>query len=366
MLTVCTPPLFARPIPQAYYLYYVGCTGIGPYNFASTQFQNLIYLAGYDPAVVPPTPGNCTDACVIHWGGKPQPTSSVVLDVSGISFAAQLLVFLLLGSFSDYGQAGRWVLFGSTFLSCLIGLCWITVRRADQWQAALALFVIGGIAYNLAFSFFVAAHSKVARDLPEAHESEEKVLEGLRTPAEHVKVDEKLRGMVGSMSNFVCDVGAVLTLVVAIGILKAVHSDASTEDNTFSYSVIIAYSSTVWVVTAIPWFIWEQRRPAQILPRGTTYLTVGLKNVWQAVKEVRRLKQAFLYLVAYFIIGDALGTAASIEGILQNEIIEFNNFQYNLISILGFGTQGIGMIAIWFAVNKLKWSQKACVAVLLV
>lgn len=97
-LTDCMHPSRPSQLP-AYYLYYVGRTGIGPYSFASTQFQNLIYLAGWDPVILPATLGNCTNVCVIGWGGKLQPTTLVVLDVLGISFAAQLLVFLFLGSF---------------------------------------------------------------------------------------------------------------------------------------------------------------------------------------------------------------------------------------------------------------------------
>lgn len=63
------------------------------------------------------------------------------------------------------------------------------------------------------------------RKLPRARESEGKIREGTCTTAKHTKVDDKkLRGILG----FVCDDGAVLTLLIAVGIPKAVRSDSST------------------------------------------------------------------------------------------------------------------------------------------
>lgn len=35
---------------QSWYLYYVGNSGLGPFNFAISAWQNLLYLAGTDPA----------------------------------------------------------------------------------------------------------------------------------------------------------------------------------------------------------------------------------------------------------------------------------------------------------------------------
>ena len=35
---------------QSWYVYYIGNSGLGPFNFAISAWQNLLYLAGWDPA----------------------------------------------------------------------------------------------------------------------------------------------------------------------------------------------------------------------------------------------------------------------------------------------------------------------------
>jgi len=102
-----------------------------------------------------------------------------------------------------------------------------------------------------------------------------------------------------------------------VGILKVLHPEKSTEDNTKAFSVLIAFSGAVWcesglfnfvlfshyflVICALPWFFLEKRRPGLDLPPGTTILTVGFKQVYAAFRECVRLKQTFLYLIFYFL-----------------------------------------------------------------
>ena len=62
------------------------------------------------------------------------------------------------------------------------------------------------------------------------------------------------------------------------------------------------------VLCALPWFIFEKRRPGLALPPGTSFLTVGIKQTYVAFRECMKLKQTFLYLIFYFLMGDVLNT----------------------------------------------------------
>jgi len=54
----------------SYYLYYVGNNGLSGFNFGPSQFQNLLYLAGYDPSK-PPFASPCGEgACVLPFLGE--------------------------------------------------------------------------------------------------------------------------------------------------------------------------------------------------------------------------------------------------------------------------------------------------------
>ena len=53
----------------SYYLYYIGNNGLSGFNFGPSQFQNLLFLAGYDPSLGPGS--SCGDnSCVLLYLGK--------------------------------------------------------------------------------------------------------------------------------------------------------------------------------------------------------------------------------------------------------------------------------------------------------
>ncbi len=54
----------------SYYLYYVGNNGLSGFNFGPSQFQNLLFLAGYDPSKEPFTLPCGTEGCVLPYLGK--------------------------------------------------------------------------------------------------------------------------------------------------------------------------------------------------------------------------------------------------------------------------------------------------------
>ncbi|KAG6892322.1 hypothetical protein C0995_004361, partial [Termitomyces sp. Mi166 len=54
----------------SYYLYYVGNNGLSGFNFGPSQFQNLIFLAGYDPTYEPFALPCNDNGCVLPYFGK--------------------------------------------------------------------------------------------------------------------------------------------------------------------------------------------------------------------------------------------------------------------------------------------------------
>ena len=71
----------------AYYSYYIGNNGLTLFNFAPTAFQNLLSQAADNN-------GN------ILFAGAVRTINSVVLLCNGISFAIQVLIFLIIGSYA--------------------------------------------------------------------------------------------------------------------------------------------------------------------------------------------------------------------------------------------------------------------------
>ena len=71
----------------AYYAYYIGNNGLTLFNFAPTAFQNLLYQAAGDSEI-------------LHFAGRDRTINSIVLLANGISFAIQIVLFLVIGSYA--------------------------------------------------------------------------------------------------------------------------------------------------------------------------------------------------------------------------------------------------------------------------
>ena len=62
----------------------------------------------------------------------------------------------------------------------------------------------------------------------------------------HANFESLERNRVSNVSFTVASVGEVVILAIMVGILKGVHSDASTENNTKAFSILIAFAGGVW------------------------------------------------------------------------------------------------------------------------
>ena len=72
--------------------------------------------------------------------------------------------------------------------------------------------------------------------------------------------------------------------------------------------MVVAFATGCWVILAIPWFYLEQPRPGQKVPLGMNIISVGLRQLVYAMREIFELRQTFIYLVGYFLLGDSLNT----------------------------------------------------------
>ncbi|OXG18093.1 hypothetical protein C367_04908 [Cryptococcus neoformans Ze90-1] len=355
--------LFASPLPivgerktttkkevWSWYIYYVGNSGLGPFNFAISAWQNLLYLAGWDPAYPKGTVPCGDGACNLIAFGSERSVNSIVLITNGLSFAFQAVLFLIMGSFADYGVIRPHITTAFTVLAWAVSFAWLGVEDPSKWQAGTALYILGLIGYQGALTFWTAAFPGLARDLPEIKDSEEKLARGDTDRKSHDRLDMLARNRLANVSFLVCSLGELVVLAILAGILEGVIND-DPDSNTKALSIVCAYSAGVWILCATPWLLFEQYRPGHQLPPHTTYFTVGIKQIYHAFRLCLRLKQTFIYLAAYFFLGDCLNTLVTAIATLQNEVVSYDTKMLNYLLIDGIAAQALG-IGLFWAVQK--------------
>jgi MFS-type transporter involved in bile tolerance (Atg22 family) len=108
----------------AYYSYYIGNNGLTLFNFAPTAAQNLVY----ERAVV--VGGKNND--VLHFMGADRQINAIILLCNGISFAIQAVLFLILGSYADFGSFRPNILIALSIVAWGLGFGWLGVHHEEQ------------------------------------------------------------------------------------------------------------------------------------------------------------------------------------------------------------------------------------------
>ncbi|KAF8582953.1 MFS general substrate transporter [Ramaria rubella] len=338
-------PIVTRRELWAYYLYYNGDNGVGPLGYSMTLFQSLATGAAFDAALGPGNPCGPTtpsSSCLLPWGGGTKSVSSVVLVANGVSFAVMTALFTTIGSAADYGSFGRWLLFGLTIICWGAQFASMSLTTPHRWGVAMALFMIGFITYGATLVFYAALFPRLARNTPHARQLREKYEKG-EISAEVYEMEESLeKNRISNISTAHSNIGYVMTLVLNLSILLPLASNPKVDN----YTIVL--TNAYWVITGIWWFIFQQPRPGPKLPKGENYLTVGWKQIWEAVKQYKKLPYTFIYLFAFFLLADGLNTTGTLVSICQNDKFQFSFLKNTYLGLTQAFTSIFSTFGFWY------------------
>ncbi|KAM3498490.1 hypothetical protein MY10362_008194 [Beauveria mimosiformis] len=284
--------------------------------------------------------------------------NSFLLDITGILFAAQLVTLLTIGPYADYGNWRPWIMIiaQSLLYVCQFAMCGI--NQPGQWQAAQALYVVGSLAANIATAFYTATFPSLVHNLPKVLESEQQVRDGVKSPEEHAELDSYERSKLYNLCNITGSALVVVFYAIAVGISAGIGFDTPRK-LIYSYNVLMGYFGALTVICTVPFFLVQKHRPGQQLPQGTSFWSVGFKQIWSAIKSAKKLRQCLLYLVAFFMLQETFGTYFNITGILQNEVIKYSPLKLNAMSLVADLSGGSGTVFVLLLQNKFRFSVKA-------
>lgn len=328
---------------RAYYSYYIGNNGLTLFNFAPTAFQNLLYI-------------EAGDSEILHFAGRDRTVTSIVLLCNGISFAIQIVVFLIIGSYADFGTFRPNILIVLSIVAYAIGFGWLGVHTQDKWQVGTGLYIVGLIAYQLTLTYWTAAFPGLARNTRELREKARLYEEGEITREQYDHADSMKRNELSNMAFYIQSVGEIVILAIIVGIMFGVDVNASTANNNWGLSVLIAFASGVWLLLSLPWFWLEKRRPG--LDPGMNIVIAGFWQLWHAVTQIWHLRQSLFYLIGYFLLGDSLNTTVTVIGTLQNSVVSYNTLELTYLLLVGIAAQAVGIYSFWFIQRKYGLSTK--------
>ena len=255
-------------------------------DFAPSAFQNLLSQAA-------------GDAGVLNFAGQTRNVNRVVLLSNGISFAIQSVLFLFIGSFADFGTWRPWILIILSIVAYAVGFGWLGVHDESKWPAAVGLYIVGLIAYQLTYTFWNAAFPGLARNTLEMKAKAEAYVAGTISRDEYDLADSLMRCRIANVAYIWQSFIEVVELAIIVGILFGLHVTDSDANNNWGFSVLIAFGSAIWLVVSLPWFFFEKHRPGQD-PGQKSIVVAGFWQLVHGVQAIWKLKQSLVYLIGIF------------------------------------------------------------------
>jgi hypothetical protein len=212
----------------------------------------------------------------------------------------------------------------------------------------MALYMLGFVSYGATLVFFAALFPRLARNTPRTRHLREEVARGNITPEEFEREESLEKNRISNISTMHSNWGYLFTLCLNLSVLLPLQQNPLVDQ----YAILL--TNAYWVILGIWWcmspfmclflpsfdayiVIFQAPRPGPPVPKGSSYLTIGWKQIYEAVSQFRRLPYTFMYLLAFFLLADVspdsshfleehdertkqgLNTTGTLISIVQNE-----------------------------------------------
>ncbi|KAI8328055.1 autophagy-related protein 22-like protein [Chlamydoabsidia padenii] len=376
---VLSQPPATRLELWSYYLYYNGNNGYNMFSFLPTLLQMMAQKGGFDPTDKSHPPCGLAlsnDApCNVPWLGNPDgiPVVSMIMYATAISFAAQFLLFITFGSLADYGRYNHYILMAATLISGAAQMLPILFINDDgtHWYGVMILSIVANVAYGVTLVLYCAAFPILSDNLP--------IVRSVRAnPAismeETQTVIEKWRNHVSALSTTFSNIGFLIISAVflAISFIPWSQGPFLNNDHQFGntplyYFIASAACSGFLLVNALPYFIFRPiGRQGPPLPENEHHLTIGWKSVIKALRESRKHRYLFLYLLAFFMFSDGVNAISSMQTYIQNDITSFSATQTVVQGFITAITSIIGCLMFLLLAKKYNVSTKTNLMIIVI
>jgi UMF1 family MFS transporter len=259
-----------RQIVNAWCMYDWGSSGF------STTVEGAVLPVYFEQVVAAGLPGN---TATVYWGYT-----------NAISLLIVALLAPILGSIADYTGGKKRLLTAFAVLGILATALMVLIDSGD-WLLALVLFLFGSIGLGASYVFYDALLPHVAR-------------------VEDID-------FVSSKGYALGYVGGGILLAINVLMIQVIWAGSTLGPRLSFLSVAIW-----WAVFTVPILRRVPEPPANTsgIGEGVNPVMAGLRRVGQTFREIRKYRQLFLFLLAFWLYNDGIGTIIKMATIYGSEI----------------------------------------------
>ncbi|KAH7380510.1 autophagy-related protein 22-1 [Phaeosphaeria sp. MPI-PUGE-AT-0046c] len=322
--------------------------------------------------------GNEKEQCMVHFLGKEMSTSSFAMYTFSAAVLVQAIMLVCGSSFADYGPYRKKMLITFAYIGSIASVLFIFITPTVFYLAPI-LVIIGvtslGCSFVLLNAFLpllVANHSDNSISASTNYEldSLSPSVAGLRstTPnAEDLARDLELSAQISSKGTGYGYISAVFVQVISILILYLFSKTTIQEAQpSLPIRVVLLLVGIWWAALTTPTLLYLRERPGPALPMQQTsgfaatpsrfrtmlfFTTFSLKAFWGTLRRAIRLRQTAIFLVAWFLLSDAVATISGTAVLFARTELHMSTIAVALLSITSIGSGIVGAFA-WPRVQR--------------
>ena len=261
--------------------------GWAMYDWANSAFSTTVgtvflgpYLASLATLAAKASPDG-----MARLGSIPIAPDSFFPYCISISVGLQVFFLPILGAIADYSHLRKQMMRLFATLGALATIALFLVTAPVWWLGGL-LFIIANLAFGAAMVFYNSYLPDIASE------------------------DQRDRiSSYGWAMGYLGD-GVLLVLNLAL----YMFSDKLGVPKDLAVRINLASAGIWWLTFAF--FTWSRlrsRHAVKQLPKGATYTSMGFKQLWQTIKEMKNFPETLKYLAAYFLYNDGIQTVIAVS-----------------------------------------------------
>ncbi|KAF2250766.1 autophagy-related protein 22-1 [Trematosphaeria pertusa] len=312
------------------------------------------------------------EQCIVKFLGAEITTASFAMYTSSAAVLVQAVTLVCFSSFADHGPYRKKMLLAFAYAGSIVSALFIFITPGVYFLAPF-LVIIGVTCLGCSFTLLNAfLPLLVSNHIDNASRSEDRSssdheLEALnpeststrRSDPEKLTRDLERSAKISSKGVGLGYAAAVFVQVFSIIVLFLFSKTSiSTNNPSLPIRVILFLVGIWWASFTIPTLLWLRPRPGPPLPtqsktpfsrRGNTFLfytLFSLRSFWHTLKKALRLRQVIIFLIAWFLLSDAIATISGTAVLFARTELQMGTIAVALLSITSIGCGMFGAF-IW-------------------
>ncbi len=261
--------------------------GWAMYDWANSAFSTTIGTVFLGPylASLAATAAEAYGDGMARFLGIPVAPDSFVPYIVSFSVLLQVLFLPILGAIADYSHLRKQLMRVFATVGAIAATALFFVTQPVWWLGGV-LFLVANLAFGAAIVFYNAYLPDIA--------------------------SEDQRDRVSSYGWAMGYLGGGLLL--AVNLVFYLFSEDLGVPGGLAVRINMASAGLWWLgFSFITWSRLRSRKAARKLPKGETYIKVGVKQLWETVREIKNFPETLKYLVAYFLYNDGIQTVIAVS-----------------------------------------------------